>query len=304
MDLQFARLVQKKADIFQNIRGTYEMGKRGKKRENNGVGASLSIREEASGKRQSHNPKSMLKLKHLQNLAVWATENAQAASLGAFFGHSFAEFGESLGVPPDPSLFSCQRCETILQPGFNCTIRIQKNKAKRKGRTKVMVSAQNNAVYTCHFCSHRNSKRGTPKGYVKEIAPSKAISSINGSVSSAIQRGIIMEKNSTSNATMDKADVTPLPAASNAIDFPVGSSASLTATTGVKLLDSKRKRKKPGPKKSGDEALVSSASDKLEKASGTSKRRKKSWTTLKEIAENEENERNKRFTNFSIPFVL
>jgi len=93
------------------------MGKRGgQKRESNGgatpsfgLHTSLSLREEASGRKQSHNPKSLLKLKHLQNLAEWATNEASIPSLGAFFGCRFAEFGEALGIRPDPSLFPCQR---------------------------------------------------------------------------------------------------------------------------------------------------------------------------------------------------
>ncbi|XP_071917599.1 uncharacterized protein [Coffea arabica] len=69
-----------------------------------------TMREESSGKKQSSvNPKSMLKLDHLKNLAIWATAEASVSSLGAFFGYRLAATAEALGVPPDPSLFSCQR---------------------------------------------------------------------------------------------------------------------------------------------------------------------------------------------------
>lgn len=98
------------------------MGKRGgQKRESNagvtyssGLHTSLSLREAASGRKQSHNPKSLLKLKHLQNLAEWSTKEASIPSLGAFFGCRFAEFGEALGIRPDPFLFPCQRLDCAL----------------------------------------------------------------------------------------------------------------------------------------------------------------------------------------------
>ncbi|XP_022136586.1 uncharacterized protein LOC111008256 isoform X2 [Momordica charantia] len=59
-------------------------------------------------------------------------------------------------------------CETILQPGSNCSIRIEKNKAKRRRKhNKCSNLTQNNLVYYCHYCSCRNIKRGTPKGHMK-----------------------------------------------------------------------------------------------------------------------------------------
>ena len=77
-----------------------------------------TMREESSGKKQSSvNPKSMLKLDHLKNLAIWATAEASVSSLGAFFGHRLAATAEALGVPPDPSLFSCQRSPKFF-PSF------------------------------------------------------------------------------------------------------------------------------------------------------------------------------------------
>lgn len=63
-----------------------------------------------SAKGGNHNPRSLLRLEHLQNLASWATEEASIPSLAAFFGRQFASSAEALGVPLDPSaLFQCQR---------------------------------------------------------------------------------------------------------------------------------------------------------------------------------------------------
>ncbi|KAL2920923.1 Ribonuclease P protein subunit rpr2 [Bienertia sinuspersici] len=299
------------------------MGKRGKGRANegnptSGFHTSLSLREEASGKKQSHSSKSILKLKHLQNLAQWAAaqsggkDDASLGCLGAFFGRRFAEFGESLGIPPDPSLFPCQSCETILQPGFNCTVRIEKNRAKVRRRSKTKTPTQNNVVYTCSFCSFRNLKRGASKGYKKEITGSKATSSKPKSAKPATPKCATAEKSNVSivktdeiveksDVKTDKASEAPSSLISEVSSSPKDSSL---ATSGAKLLDSKRrKRKKPGPKETAGESMVSSAQAEIEKCSGTSKR-KKPWTSLKDIAESEKLERDQRFKNFSIPFVL
>lgn len=71
----------------------------------------LSLREQNTGKKQAKtiNVKSKLKLEHLQNLATWAGGEASVPSLAAFFGHQLAAANESLGLQPDPSLFSCLR---------------------------------------------------------------------------------------------------------------------------------------------------------------------------------------------------
>nr|GFB24377.1 hypothetical protein [Tanacetum cinerariifolium] len=124
---------------------------------------SVTMREASTGKKQT-NVKSSLKLQHIKDLAVWASHDAAIPSLGAFFGHHFAASTEALGSPIDPSLLTCQRCESMLHPGFNCTIRIEKNKtnSRHKGK-KTANHPRNNIVYTCNFCSHRTMKRGTPQ---------------------------------------------------------------------------------------------------------------------------------------------
>uniref|UniRef100_A0A803LU55 Uncharacterized protein n=1 Tax=Chenopodium quinoa TaxID=63459 RepID=A0A803LU55_CHEQI len=310
------------------------MGKRGKGRENgasssSGFHTSLTLREEASGKKQSHNSKAVLKHKHLQSLAQWAAGLGQGKGkdepsvgyLGALFGRRFAE------------------CETILQPGSNCTIRIEKNRAKRQRRSKTKTPTQNNVVYTCHFCLHRNLKRGTPKGHMKDLTPSKPISSKPKSVISAkksktnisnvkigkeeISKVITAkaneenlnkvitakaneeklnkditdkgDKENFSKVITDEATEAPAPAISNVCSSLTDAPTSSLAESGAKLLDSKRrKRKKPGLKRSTEETMVSSAPAEIEKGSGALKKRKKSWTTLKDIAESEKHDRNQR----------
>ena len=86
------------------------MGKKGGAKKLESVSHTpISLREEATGKIQTKaasNTKSKLRFEHLKNLAVWATT---IPSLGAFYGHQFATFGEATGIPPDPSLITCQR---------------------------------------------------------------------------------------------------------------------------------------------------------------------------------------------------
>ncbi|XP_008784058.2 uncharacterized protein LOC103703120 isoform X6 [Phoenix dactylifera] len=123
-----------------------------------------TIREESTGKK-CFNVRSILRLKHLQKMATWTGKEAPVRPLSAFFGRLLAAHAEAAGAPLDPFLFPCERCETILQPGYNCTVRIDKNEIK--------ASTQNNIIYKCHFCSHRNLKGGTPTGHVKELLATK-----------------------------------------------------------------------------------------------------------------------------------
>ncbi|KAJ6393680.1 hypothetical protein OIU77_023004 [Salix suchowensis] len=163
----------------------------------------------------NHNPKSLLKLEHLQNLASWASEEASTPSLAAFFGRQFASSAEVLGVPLDPyALFQCQRCEIILQPGFNCTIRIEKNRAKARHRDKKFyTSTKNNVVYKCHYCSHFNLKRGTPKVHMKEICPPKPKPAAKSkSAKSMLQKSANSEEGTGSKDEIVKIYETTLPA--------------------------------------------------------------------------------------------
>lgn len=71
---------------------------------------SMTLREESSGKKQGNvNAKTMCKLDHLKNLAVWAAAEASVPSLAAFFGERLAAANEVLGLRADPSEFVCER---------------------------------------------------------------------------------------------------------------------------------------------------------------------------------------------------
>ncbi|KDP25441.1 hypothetical protein JCGZ_20597 [Jatropha curcas] len=266
--------------------------------------SSVSLRQESTGKLQtkgaSRNPKSLLKLEHLQKLAVWASGEASVPSLGAFFGRQFAAAGEILGVPPEPSLIPCQRCETILQPGFNCTVRIEKTQKKVRHRQKKPNSSmQNSVVYNCHFCSHRNLKRGTPKGYMKEICPSKPKPSVKSEPSKSMpQKSANLEKVTKSKdeiITIDEITLSKTSADSSITNCP----ATPSVRSGSTLLDAmRRKRNRSGSKKSESN---DSAEDGERTVGMSSKRKRKAWTSLKEIAEHD---CTRSVANLTIPFCI
>ncbi|KAL0012892.1 hypothetical protein SO802_008000 [Lithocarpus litseifolius] len=283
----------------------------------NGFHNPISLREEITGKKQTRggnsiNSKSMLKLEHLQKLATWASGEAAFHSLGALFGQRLAAVTEATGAPPNHSLFSCERCETILQPGFNCTVRIEKNRAKaRHRRKKTNGFTQNTVVYKCYFCSHWNLRRGTPKKHMKDICPSKAKTYLKSEpAKSRLQKCTSLEK-----VTRGKDDTYK----TNEIASPVlkksaGPATPLVPTTespvnplvsrGSTLLEARRrKRNRSALKKPAGPENNSTPID-VEKCVSSSKRRRKSWTSLKEIAESTEYVSSRNIANLAIPLFI
>lgn len=279
------------------------MGKRGRdRRASNLTSVShkpISLRDEKAGKKlvNTTNVKSKLKLEHLQRLAVWASSETSVPSLAALFGHRLASANEVLGLQPDPSFFSCQRCETVLQPGFNCTIRIEKNQVKSRRRwKKPKTSMQNTVVYKCHFCSHHNLKRGTPVGHMKEICPMKAKPSSRPQCGSKspLKRSANTTKDTRSKDEVSKVDDEVLPSISkNCVETPPLKS---------RITLEGKKRRKSGNNNSAESESNSAVTD--DKTVGVSSRRRRtSWTSLKEIAERSEDD-NGRMANLTIPFSL
>lgn len=274
------------------------MGKKGSNKQgiNFAVGSlsSMTLREESSGKRQiSINAKSMLKLEHIRNLAMWAGGEASAPSLGAFFGHRLAAVSETLGSQPDPSLFTCDKCESILQPGQNCTVRIEKNTAKTRGRGKKSNnSPQNYVVYNCHFCSHRNLKRGTPRHHMKTICPPKP-------------KPFPKPKPLIKSVKLDETMIGSIEVRQTGESASVAVDPSTPLVkAGMTLLEAKsKKRTRPKKKVGNSESNITKIEE--DKSVGASNRRKrKSWTSLKELAESSENNCCRKLANLSIPFVI
>ncbi|KAG2375672.1 uncharacterized protein HKW66_Vig0161740 [Vigna angularis] len=230
------------------------MGKKGGAKKSESVShAPISLREEVTGKLQTKaasETKSKLRFEHLKNLAVWATTNDPPIhSLGAFYGHQFATFGESIGVPPDNSLIICQRCKTVLQPGFNSTVRIEKIKS---------------------------SLESTP--------PSKSIVSD----SCKIEKGI------ASKDGINEINVFPSRGAKT---------QSTSSSTNTKTLLEGKRRRQDSPL-SNDIIKTTNMSGKGANPVSTSiKRRRKSWMSLKEIAQSKEH-KNSQIGNLTIPVFL
>ncbi|XP_028760711.1 uncharacterized protein LOC114739484 [Neltuma alba] len=278
------------------------MGKKGgaKKLPNSTTGPQnpISLREEATGKLHKNtgsNVRSMLKLEHLKSLAVWASSEVSIPSLGAFYGQSFASAEEAMGVPHDPSLITCERCEIVLHPGFNCTIRIETRRTKGKRRRKKFANVtQNNVVYKCHYCLHQNLKKGTFKGHMKGICPSKEKSSRESkhqqipSHESGKPEKRIMNKDEANETNMFVSQATA------ATDVPTIHSPALEG--------SKRKRNRLGSNKASEPPSMSAKKDAEKTISTSSKRRRKSWTSLNQIAQSSEH--HSRIANLSVPFIF
>ncbi|KAF0925703.1 hypothetical protein E2562_017267, partial [Oryza meyeriana var. granulata] len=131
----------------------------------------VSLHEESSGKTRA-DAASLLRVQHLQRLAAWAGGEAGVGPVGALLGRRLAANAEAAGIPLGASTFQCQRCETVLQPGFNCTIRIKNNKRKAR-RRKNLTSCQNSISYLCHFCGDQNLIRGRGKHIMKGLLSSR-----------------------------------------------------------------------------------------------------------------------------------
>lgn len=142
----------------------------------------------------------LLRLHHLHQIASWAS--ASIPPLGAFLGSHLASTCESLGCPPPPSpYFTCERCESILQVGLNCSVRVRKTVSKkRKGTAPKSV---NSVIYFCHFCSFANVKPGTKKAYVKtkltEVAARDKLSELAQGVSFETPQSSKLDNRSKTN---------------------------------------------------------------------------------------------------------
>ncbi|XP_057994475.1 uncharacterized protein LOC131174710 [Hevea brasiliensis] len=169
------------------------------------------------------------------------------------------------------------RCETTLQPGFNCTVLIERTRAKaRRRQKKTNAPMQNNVIYSCHFCSHKNLKRGAPKGHVKEICPYKLKPKPKPSAKTEPFR--LMPQN------------------------PAIASVRSAAT----LFDAKKRESQIRMQcKTLEKSESSNAAEHGEKTVGeSSKRKRKSWTSRKEITDSNEHESTRNINNLTIPFFI
>lgn len=249
------------------------------------------------------NLKSVLRHEHLKNLALWSTcGDSPIPSLATFFGRRLAADGQASDIPHDPDLFSCQRCETVLQPGFNCNVRIDKVSANKKKHMRRrykkkpnMFLPQNNVVYYCNLCSHRNLKRGTTKGQMKDMYPPKP-------------------KTTRPRPKIDK-DVTvvvaPREIGSNIL-LPSSperrvKNVSVVENTPKPMLTlerEKRIRKSKSKKPVEPESVPEKKATVGGVGGGSNKRKRKAWTSMKELSETTTTNKGSSSVNFKIPFLL
>ncbi|ONK64010.1 uncharacterized protein A4U43_C07F21180 [Asparagus officinalis] len=259
-----------------------------------------TLREENTGKKRV-DVSSMLRMEHLQRLSTWAGVEAGIPPLGALFGHRLAANAEAEGVPLDPSTFVCRRCESILQPGSNCTVRIEKSK-KKKHRKKAQVPSQNNVVYKCHFCSHPNLMRGTQKGYIKSLLPSKPKSETNSTKTRNSSERELGNKEKTDQNVK-------VPLTIGKCECPREVSVEMSPLTPLEMLaNSSKKKRKRNLSASNKDSSTKSTPVTSNCGEGTtvssSKRKRKGWTSLKKIAESNEAKNSQSISNFAIPFLL
>ncbi|XP_072994596.1 uncharacterized protein [Typha latifolia] len=283
-------------------------GQQRKKNHNHRGGAS-SLREENTGKRHV-DVCSVLRVQHLQRLATWASGQASVPPLGAFLGERLAAKAEDSGVPLDQSNLICQRCETILQPGFNCTIRIRKKAKKARHRKKSCIPSRNNIVYACHYCSHPNVRWGTLDGHVKSLLASRHSHKLDSNPDLLLDE----ERSKQGLAMKDELDqyvevsavvnsLTPSERSTPENNAMLDCKSPMTPLVNSVSISNKRK---VSTSVTGDllGANNTTATDSVKGVGGSSKRRRKGWSSLKEITKSEELENARSISNFAIPFIM
>lgn len=99
-----------------------------------------------------------------------------------------------------------------------------------------------------------------------------------------------------------KVDEIALPAIAE--DSPISNSPITPLNSKITLEGKKRRRGKPGTKNSSETESNSAITDDKTVSASSKRKRRTSWTSLKEIAERRENDDGQNITNLPIPFSL
>jgi len=175
-------------------------------------------------------------------------------------------------------------------------------KARHKQKKSGNIT-QNNVVYKCHHCLYQNLKRGTPKGHIKGICPSKVKSSLESTPpsKSISSDSYEIEKGIASKDEVNEINVFPSRVVAKDVTLMETQSTSSSTNTRT-LLEGKRRRH--DSTFSNDIIKTTNMSGKgANPVSTSSKRRRKSWMSLKEIAQSNEH-KNSQIGNLTIPFFL
>jgi hypothetical protein len=161
-------------------------------------------------------------------------------------------------------------------------------------------------VYTCHFCSHRNLKRGTAKGHVKKICSTKVKSSLE---STPATKPIVDESSKSEKKIVIKDEAGKINAFGSEV---VAEDSTLmdglhtpqrqSTSTPTMLEGKKRSRNSSAFKNTFQTPSMSARVEGAKTQSTSSKRRKRSWTSLKEIAQSKHD--NSQVASLTIPFFL
>lgn len=248
------------------------------------IGPTRSLREDGKdipNLSSSANAKVVKKMQHLQRLAVWAAGEGGIPPIGAFLGARLASSAEDSGIPPpDSPFFTCERCETILQPGINCSVRISNYPQKARHKPRAFSKFVNVVVYSCNFCSHKNMKPGTHKEYLKKKALEKPT--------------LAMQKKSAKKTIFKQTERSYTESSITASTHSPGNSAGTPMLTNIPRTTKNRKRKGLSTLKelvSGNQRPPSSGNSPstLMSANLPSTAKKRKWkglSTLKELASN------------------
>ncbi|PKA60889.1 hypothetical protein AXF42_Ash006524 [Apostasia shenzhenica] len=292
------------------------MGRRRKNSTNpkQGICQRARLRVDIASKKDT-DVSSVLKIKHLQRLATWAGGVGGISPLGALFGWKLAANAEASGIPIDKSSVLCQRCECILQPGFNCTIRIENNKNAKKQPNKSCTLPQNNIIYACSFCLHINLFRGTAKGHIKDSISSTRDMKPDNVVTSKLDRSLgepidglandpATEKLETDEnvvlATTLKTETRPTArAVARHLSDPSTPITSLQKPVIFSNKDEKMSGLKQGKLKLGGNG---NSSEVIESGKESARKKRKTWSSLKDKVE--EAESSVRTISFSNPFFM
>ncbi|MQL83405.1 hypothetical protein Taro_015902 [Colocasia esculenta] len=265
----------------------------------------VTLREENAGRKHVE-PHAILRLQHLQRLAIWAARKGSMSPLAAHYGRLLAAHAQREGIPLDRSIASCQRCETIFQPGYNCTIKLEKDANGSRYDRKPGI-LRNNVVYTCHICSHRNLRKGTLKGHVKNLLASRPISKTN-----------------LADSTIGKSDKDVIVAnLSDRYDgfvcgkphFDVKCSPEKEVARNILAQDSpmtpsnKASEKKMEEKTAAESIKASNTghcccTTRSGKGSMPIRKRRKGWSSLRQIALSSDHMKQQQFDNSAIPFLM
>ena len=148
-------------------------------------------------------------------------------------------------------------------------------------------------------------KRGTPKEHIKGICPSKDKSSLEStpSTKSITHESSKLEKGNICKDEANEVDVFASQVVTKDVSLVDGPATPSSVSTTTSLEGKKRMRNSSTSKKAVETVSMSAKSEVSKTQSTASKRRKRSWTSLKEIAQSNNHE-NSHVANLTIPFFL